>query len=43
MSLVCPIAKCKEQKGPCVCEKVMSVLVAIVLFVGVYRHIILQP
>lgn len=37
MSLFCPLAKCKEVKGPCNCEKVMGVIVALIAFVGVYR------
>ena len=41
MSLFCPMAKCKEKKGPCACEKAVSVIVALVVFAGLYQRFIM--
>ena len=38
MSLFCPMAQCKEQKGMCKCEKIISVVVAALVLFGLYRH-----
>ena len=43
MSLFCPLAKCKEEKGPCRCEKAMSVIVVLAAFAGLYHHFITAP
>jgi len=38
MSFVCTMEKCKKVKGPCNCEKVMSVLLALAVCVGLYSR-----
>lgn len=43
MSLFCPVVKCKEQKGPCDCEKIMAAVVSVVAFIGMYHHLITVP
>ena len=43
MSLLCPVDKCKEQKGPCNCEKVMAGIITVIAFIGVYHHLITTP
>ena len=43
MSLVCPIAKCKEQSGPCNCEKIIGAIIVAAAFFAVYHHVITTP
>jgi hypothetical protein len=43
MSLICPRAKCTEEKGPCTCEKVTAVIIVLVVFLFFYLRIIEQP
>ena len=30
--MICPVAKCKKQEGPCLCEKVMAVVLGAAVF-----------
>ena len=38
MSLFCPLASCKEQKGACKCEKIIGVIVVAAVLFALYRH-----
>ena len=38
MSIMCPMEKCKAQKGPYTCEKVMGVVVLLAAAFGLYKH-----
>jgi len=40
MSLFCPMKGCKEQKGPCKCEKIMGVIIVLVAVVFLIKHFI---
>jgi hypothetical protein len=42
MSLICPRAKCKQQEGPCTCEKILAVVVGAAIFFGLYFAILNQ-
>ena len=43
MALICPLAKCKEKKGPCGCEKVAAVVAGLGVFLFLYVRILMQP